>query len=99
MKPDRPRFEDEPKEYDWRFPPRYPDAPRRLPGQVLATMLFIIAFLILVSGFAGLLAEGPHGPNGEITGDPGAPLRLLIAIAAFSALMWAGTKCWKGWER
>ncbi len=61
-------------------------------------MLFILALFALVSGLAGLMAEGPHGPNGEITGDPGAPWRLLLSLVVFFALMWAGIKCWKGWK-
>ena len=93
---DKEIFEDEPKEFDT---PEVDDGLIRLPGPMLACLLFIIAFFVLVAGLGGLMAEDPHGPKGEITADPRAPWMLVLAIGAFGALMWAGIKCWNGWKK
>ncbi|MBN9502235.1 MAG: hypothetical protein J0H02_10725 [Armatimonadetes bacterium] len=43
-----------------------------------------------------LLAEGPHGPGGRITGAPGADVRALIFLAIGAGLIgiaiWAAKK-------
>lgn len=44
---------------------------------------FLIMLGLLVAcggGGIAMMPEGPHGPNGEITGDPGNGLRCLICF-------------------
>jgi hypothetical protein len=58
---------------------------RRVLG--FAVLLLLLSPVISVVGFVQLMAEGPHGPGGSITGAPGAGVRCiglnLIAFAVF----------------
>ena len=49
----------------------------------LGIILAVISPCFLGVGLLQLMAEGPHGPHGEITGDPGAGPRMALALLGF----------------
>lgn len=49
----------------------------------LGVLLIVVAVVCVPFAAGGVLGEGPHGPHGEITGDPVAfPLGMLGCIGA-----------------
>jgi hypothetical protein len=62
-------------EFDWSL--RLNQKSTRIP---LALLFLAGSSLSCTGGFAQLLAEGPHGPDGEITWAPGTPLVALFFV-------------------
>lgn len=47
---------------------------------VLGVVMFLAGTCLCPIGLVQLMAEGPHGPNGEITGDPTNNIRCLALV-------------------
>jgi hypothetical protein len=65
-----------------------PQEQRRL-NVVLGVAMFLAGTCLCPIGLVQLMAEGPHGPHGEITGDPTNNIRCLaLCIPAFVLIGW-----------
>ena len=53
----------------------------------LGIVAFLIGLCLMPVGLLQLMAEGPHGPHGEITGDPGGPARMMLLVGIGLCLM------------
>jgi hypothetical protein len=59
---------------------------------VLGVLAFAVGICLLPIGAVQLMAEGPHGPGGRITGDPGGPDRLRAIVDVAFVLFLAGAQ-------
>ena len=48
---------------------------------------------------AQMIMEGPHGPNGRITGEPSAPRTILLIVAVSAAVVFWGVTLLRGGPR
>ena len=75
--------------HSWERPPEA-SPPKKRKSLVPGCSMILISPLVFSMGAASLLWEGPHGPNGEITGDPGAPFYFLSLSLLAAGLFVAG---------
>lgn len=57
---------------------------------VLGVVLFLAGTCLCPIGLVQLMAEGPHGPNGEITGDPTNGIRCAALLIPSLILIGGG---------